>query len=71
MVLYEKKSNIKEREKMAAKVIQQFIHVCNDCPHCLYYSGGMHRCKLTDGPISQEDKREKVLDNCPLPNAGT
>lgn len=55
---------------MAARVIQTFIRVCADCPNCVYYSGGVNTCTLTDERITADQKRSKVGDRCPLPYAG-
>ncbi|QIG71202.1 hypothetical protein EVB32_095 [Rhizobium phage RHph_TM39] len=52
------------------RVIQTFIRVCADCPHCTYYSGGMSHCTLTEALIRPDDKAYSIHENCPLPYAG-
>lgn len=55
---------------MAVRIIQTFVRVCADCPNCNYYSGGMHRCSLTDELIRPDDKAYSLGKDCPLPFAG-
>ena len=53
---------------MVARVIQTFINVCTDCPHCQYYSAGMYECMITLERLP--DRKDHVGDRCPLPFAG-
>jgi hypothetical protein len=52
------------------RVIQQFISVCAECPHCTYYSGGMYECILTKEPLPPDTKKYSIGEHCPLPFAG-
>lgn len=55
---------------MAKRVIQTFLGTCSECPNCVYYSGGMHHCSLTEERFTVSDTKYDVGKFCPLPFAG-